>query len=612
MNVFDLFASIKLDDSEFEQGLGKAGNAMASFGKGAVSGLANVTKATAVAGAAITGAAVAGASSTAKLGDAIDKNSQKMGISAEAYQEWDFILQHSGSSIDEMSRGMMTLQKNAAGSAEKFEALGISQEEVASMSTEELFAKTIEGLQGMEEGAERTALANELLGGAVKELGPLLNTSAEDTKAMKEQVHELGGVLSDDMVKSGAAFQDSLQNMQTVFGGMKNTLMGSFLPSLTQTMDGITAIFAGDKGGIKMVTDGVKSFIKNIQSVIPDFMEAGKDILQAFVSAIVESLPELAETALEVVMSLFDGIIENLPQIVDAAVQVISTIIQTIAEQLPRIIEAGVQLITTLANSLAEQAPTLIPVILTALMNMVDALIQNAPELLKAALTLITALAKGLIQYIPELIKQAPTIINSLINALIEMIPEIISCAGELLMALGEGLIKAIPELVKSIPKIISSIVTGLLGGLAKIGEVGGQFVAGLWEGISDKAQWVIDKIKGFGEKILKGIKSFFGIASPSKVMAEIGEYMGEGLGLGWDDAVKEVHKDMLDDLDMEGNVTMKTDVEHPNGEVINGQQVDGSGDWIFPIYIGDRMVEELIIDARQRVMMRSGGLQSV
>lgn len=612
MNVFDLFASISLDDSEYTSKLGAAKDGLVSFGKTAASGVATVTKATLAAGAAMTGAAVAGAAQTASAADNIDKASQKMGLSAEAYQEWDFILQHSGSSIDAMSRGMMTLQNAAAGSAEKFEALGLTQEQVASMSTEELFAATIEGLQGMEEGAERTALAQDLLGGAAKELGPLLNTTAEDTAAMKEQVHELGGVMSDEVVKSGAAFQNSLQNMQTVFGGLKNTMMSSFMPSMTKAMDGITAIFAGDKGGVKMVTDGIRDFVNNIKNVVPQFMEAGKDILQAFVGAITESLPELAEVALEVIMSLFNGIIDNLPQIIDAAMQVVSTVIQTIAEMLPQIIEAGVQLISTLANSLAEQAPTLIPVILDGLRAMVNALIKNAPELLKAALTLIKALATGLVNYIPELVKEAPTIINSLINGLLDMIPEIISCAGELLVSLGVGLVKAIPELVKNIPKIIASIVKGLLEGIGKIGEVGVRLVEGLWNGIGDKVEWIKDKIKGFGKAVLNSIKSFFGIASPSKVMMQIGGFMGEGLGIGWQDAMDDVRKDMLDDMDLQGDVTVRKNIEDASTSAGEGAERAATGnEYIIPIYIGDTLIDELFIDARNRVTLRSGGLQN-
>ena len=50
-----------------------------------------------------------GAGDVAAYGDNIDKMSQKMGMSATAYQEWDAILQHSGASIETMKTGMKTL-----------------------------------------------------------------------------------------------------------------------------------------------------------------------------------------------------------------------------------------------------------------------------------------------------------------------------------------------------------------------------------------------------------------------------------------------------------------------------------------------------------------------
>lgn len=608
MNVFDLFASISLDDSEYTSKLSAAKDGLASFGKTAAAGVATVTKATLAAGAAITGTVTAGAAQTAAAADNIDKASQKMGISAEAYQEWDFILQHSGSSIDSMSKGMMTLQNKAVSNAEAFEALGIAQEDVANMSTEELFAATIEGLQGMEEGAERTALAQELLGGAAKELGPLLNTTAADTEAMKQQVHELGGVMSDDAVKAGAAFQDSLQNMKTVFGGMKTTMLSSFLPSMSKTMDGITAIFAGDKGGVKMVTDGINEFIKNIKDVVPKFMEAGKDILEAFLGAITDNLPEIAVVALDVITSLFNGIVDNLPEIIDAAMQVVNTVIQTISEMLPEIVTAGVQLITTLANSLAEQAPTLIPVILDGLMAMVKALIDNAPELLKAALTLIKALAKGLIDYLPQLIERLPEIIEGIVNFLTSQPAELISAALEIILQLASGLIEAIPDLVMKLPEIITSIVNGLLEGLGRIADVGKNLVEGLWNGIDDKVEWIKDKIKGFGKKVLDGIKSFFGISSPSKVMAQMGEYLGEGLGLGWEDAMKDVEKEMTDDLDIEGNIAVNKDINGTGAFGFGMAAAAGMGDIIIPVYIGGDQLDEVIVTQEQLRNFRSGG----
>ena len=173
---------------------------------GAVIGAA-MTAATAAAVA--TGKAFIGAANdVASYGDAIDKNSQKMGISAKAYQEWDFILQHNGASIDGMKTAMLKLTKAAEGGDDAFKALGISQEDLSKMSTEEVFAATIKGLQGIQDEGQRTVIANKLLGKGATELGALLNSSAEDTEALRQQVHDLGGVMSDDAVKAAAKYQD--------------------------------------------------------------------------------------------------------------------------------------------------------------------------------------------------------------------------------------------------------------------------------------------------------------------------------------------------------------------------------------------------------------------
>ena len=121
------------------------------------------------------GLMVAGASDVSQYGDHVDKMSQKIGMSREGFQKWDYVLQRAGTSIDSMAPVMKTLSNAAVSNSESFQKLGISQEEVANMSQEELFGKTIEALSGMEEGAERTALASKLLGRGASELAPLIN-----------------------------------------------------------------------------------------------------------------------------------------------------------------------------------------------------------------------------------------------------------------------------------------------------------------------------------------------------------------------------------------------------------------------------------------------------
>ena len=211
--------------SDLEQALGGAADssaksfgsnfssALASFGK---VGAAAVGVATAATGALV-GNLVSATSSVAEYGDNIDKMSQKMGISAQAYQEWEAVMQHSGTSMETLKASMKTMASAAEGGNEAFQKLGISEEEVANLSQEDLFSRVIAGLQDMGEGTERTYLAGQLLGRGATELGALLNTSAADTEAMKNRVHELGGVMSDEAVKSAAGFQDSFGTPQLDF-----------------------------------------------------------------------------------------------------------------------------------------------------------------------------------------------------------------------------------------------------------------------------------------------------------------------------------------------------------------------------------------------------------
>ena len=83
---------------------------------------------------------------------------------------------------------------------------------------------------------------------------------------------------------------------------------------------------------------------------------------------------------------------------------------------------------------------------------------------------------------------------------------------------------------------------------MSKVGEVGLNLVKGLWNGISNAKDWVLNKIKGFGQSVLNGLKSFFGIASPSKLMEkEVGKYLAEGIGVGFSREMQAVSSEMQD-----------------------------------------------------------------
>ncbi|MCB5496263.1 hypothetical protein, partial [Mediterraneibacter gnavus] len=69
--------------------------------------------------------------------------------------------------------------------------------------------------------------------------------------------------------------------------------------------------------------------------------------------------------------------------------------------------------------------------------------------------------------------------------------------------------------------KIVTWVVNGVKSLPSKMIDVGKNVVKGLWEGIKNVKDWILDKISGFVDGIVGGIKKFFGIHSPSRVMAD-------------------------------------------------------------------------------------------
>lgn len=236
--------------------------------------------------AAAAGAAIAGSvivkglkeiwdisSQVAEAGDNVDKASQKFMLSRQAFQEWSFVAQRSGFDINQLGQAVVDLSKKVGEGKEDIlavlEEIGISAADAMTATPEELFDMVIEGLQGVGESTRRAYLADKLLGGAAKELNPLLNTSAEETQRLKEEVHALGGVMSDQLVDQSAKFQDSQTNLQAAWDGVKNHLAENTLPGMTQIMDGLTQMLTGDfVNGLKTAADGVASYLGGILETV--------------------------------------------------------------------------------------------------------------------------------------------------------------------------------------------------------------------------------------------------------------------------------------------------------------------------------------------------------
>ena len=282
MELFSVVGKLLLDSSGFDKGVSEADKS----GRGLASKLeASFSKIKKFAAGALSVAAIKKgidsvmqlATETSAAGDKIDKQSQALGLSRKAYQEWDYILGQSGASIDSMGISMKTLNglilNAAAGSKESkdaFAQLGLSIHEIETLSMEDQFESVVRAFQKLPPGAQKSALAVQLFGRNGQQLLPLLNSSATTIDELRERAEQLGIIMSDDAVDASVAYNDAMDDLTRTFNGMKYAIGSQLLPVLTR---GVTAItnYAGkikkayDKEGFKGVWNTLVEDVKSIK-----------------------------------------------------------------------------------------------------------------------------------------------------------------------------------------------------------------------------------------------------------------------------------------------------------------------------------------------------------
>ena len=265
---------------------------------------------------------------------------------------------------------------------------------------------------------------------------------------------------------------------------------------------------------------------------------------------------KLSEGLTGIISMLLEKIVSMLPFITETVIAIVPQLLTSLLGQLPTILATLLQIVGQIAKSLGGMLPTLIPVVISAVVQLAETLLDNIDLIIDAGIALLIGLADGLIIALPQLIEKIPVIIDKAISAITNNLPKLLRAGIQLTVKLAAGLVQAIPQLVKQLPKIISSIVVGLGEAVVDVAGVGKDIIKGLWEGISDMAGWIGKKIKGFGENVLGGIKDFFGIHSPSKVMAdEVGKNLALGIGQGFEQNIAGVNKQITNAMDFNGGV---------------------------------------------------------
>lgn len=364
-----------------------------------------------------------------------------------------------------------------------------------------------------------------------------------------------------------AGMSDSGANMDGLIANLVdsvNTFAGNIMPRIAPLINGmVTAAVQLLPQAVNMLTSqllplitaqvpnivsGLSQVVQAIVAALPQIMSALTAALPQIVQALLTLLPQLIDAGMQMLTSLIQGITEALPTLIAMLPTIIQQVTSVVLANLPLIIQAGVQLLLALVNGIIEALPQLIQMLPGIVMQITDVLLNNLPLIIEAGIQILIALIEGLTQAIPQLIAMLPGIIIKIVGTLSAHLPEIVSTGLQMMVKLAAGILRGVGHVINGAGKIVSEIMKALGELPGKVVDIGKNIVKGVWEGISNSIGWLRDKVSGWVSGIMKDIKGFFGIHSPSRLMRdEVGKYLAEGIGVGFEDEMGAVSKQMID-----------------------------------------------------------------
>jgi hypothetical protein len=297
--------------------------------------------------------------------------------------------------------------------------------------------------------------------------------------------------------------------------------------------------------------------------------------LDGLIDNLINSAITFGDNIVPVIIRAVEGIANALPLL---ATKIGDLLPDLIGKLLPPLVQA----VVNLTRSLVQNLPQIIKILFDAIVQISIEATKMLPEILNAILVATLVIIEGLANVLPDLLPIVVEAILGIIPVLIENIPLFIKVGMELLVGLIVGIVKAIPQLLKTLTVDVVSAIIDTISKLPKtMSGMGSDIILGLWKGIKDKANWVVNQIKSLGSSVIKAAKKIFGIASPSKVFAEIGQYNVLGLEKGMEDMQPQLQHTLDTMFDLQPNISgSMSNTLSPNLNVVvnNNMELDPLG----------------------------------
>ena len=247
-----------------------------------------------VSGVAI-GSVVAGSTAlimkAGEVADRIDDMSNKIGISRQGFQEWDYLTKQNGANVESLQMGFKALTNQIVSanngnkeSVKMFKALGISVKDSSGRlkTQEEVFNEVVIALQKLPEGTQKAKYANTLLGRSGSELMPLFNATTEQLEKQREEYKKLGIEIADNAIDAGNKFGDSMEKLNSATASVTASLGAELLPVATDLLNTVITNMPQIKATVTPILQGIAGTIKFVVKNMDLLIAVGTGVVATF------------------------------------------------------------------------------------------------------------------------------------------------------------------------------------------------------------------------------------------------------------------------------------------------------------------------------------------
>ncbi len=408
------------------------------------------------------------------------------------------------------------------------------------------------------------------------------------------------GTISDVFSELLSAVIDLLPELVVLAGEIVGTLGSAIIDNLDVLLDAASEILEYILVGISQNTGNLISAAVQIITSLSNFiaenigliLDVALNIIEGITTGLGENLSLIMDSALQIILALADGLIEFLPQFVEYLPMILDEIIAFLNESGPDILDAATELFNNLVEALPDILISLVDGFSEILQSLCDFMSgEGSSEILESAIYLFANIAAAIPEILGAVVGALITLLGNIGETMVSYASNMKSNASELFGNIKDGLEDAAKDILSKVKDKVTEWANAIKGKVSDFVSIGQNLITGLWNGISDKATWLYNQISGMGTTVINKVKSLFGVQSPSKVFAEIGGYLAEGLGVGWDKEITSVKEDIGNDMNFEGNINVEKNMAS-NSSDLNNQQTMTLHEYID---LGDTRLKEII-----------------